>query len=158
MLINTRLAADIVGATKMDRPEWGAVHPDTGEVYFTLTNNSGRQQSDAANPRSPNAFGHIIRWREASRDFAGTRFTWNIYLLAGPEENSRSPKGRALDATNILASPDGLWFDDEGRLWIQTDMSGSQLSSGPFGNNQMLVSDPRTGETKRFWSARWVPR
>lgn len=150
VLINTRLAADIVGATKMDRPEWGAVHPDTGEVYFTLTNNSGRQQSDAANPRSPNAFGHIIRWREASRDFAGTRFTWDIYLLAGPEENSRSPKGRALDATNILASPDGLWFDDEGRLWIQTDMSGSQLSSGPFGNNQMLVSDPRTGETKRF--------
>ena len=114
VLINTRLAADIVGATKMDRPEWGAVHPDTGEVYFTLTNNSGRQQSDAANPRSPNAFGHIIRWREASRDFAGTRFTWDIYLLAGPEENSRSPKGRALDATNILASPDGLWFDDEG--------------------------------------------
>ncbi|WP_215199083.1 alkaline phosphatase PhoX, partial [Escherichia coli] len=51
---------------------------------------------------------------------------------------------------NILASPDGLWFDPEGRLWIQTDMSGSQLSSGPFGNNQMLVADPRTGELKRF--------
>ncbi len=53
VLINTRLAADIVGATKMDRPEWGAVHPDTGEVYFTLTNNSARQEANAANPRSP---------------------------------------------------------------------------------------------------------
>jgi len=150
VLINTRLAADIVRATKMDRPEWGAVNPDSGEVYFTLTNNSGRKETDASNPRAPNAFGHIIRWREASRDFAGTRFNWDIYLLAVPQDNSRGPKGRALDESNIMASPDGLWFDDEGRLWIQTDMSGSQLRSGPFGNNQMLVSDPRTGEIKRF--------
>ncbi|WP_423835249.1 PhoX family protein [Stutzerimonas stutzeri] len=150
ILINTRLAADVVGATKMDRPEWGAIHPDTGEVYFTLTNNSNRETADAPNPRAPNAFGHIIRWREASRDFAGPRFEWDIYLLAGPQDNSRDSKGRALNDSNIMASPDGLWFDVEGRLWIQTDMSGSQLSSGPFGNNQMLVSDPGSGETKRF--------
>jgi len=150
VLVNTRLAADIVGATKMDRPEWGAVHPDTGDVYFTLTNNSSREQAIPSNPRTPNAYGHIIRWREASRDFAGTRFNWDLYLLAGPESDSRSPTGRALDGSNIMASPDGLWFDDEGRLWIQTDMSGSQLRTGPFGNNQMLVSDPRNGETRRF--------
>src|SRR5690606_6191632 len=62
----------------------------------------------------------------------------------------RGPAGQLLDEHSIMASPDGLWFDDEGRLWIQTDMSGSQLSSGPFGNNQMLVSDPGSGETKRF--------
>lgn len=150
VLVNTRLAADIVGATKMDRPEWGAVHPDTGDVYFTLTNNSSREQAIPSNPRTPNAYGHIIRWREGSRDFAGTRFNWDLYLLAGPESDSRSPAGRALDGSNIMASPDGLWFDDEGRLWIQTDMSGSQLRTGPFGNNQMLVSDPRNGETRRF--------
>ena len=150
VLVNTRLAADIVSATKMDRPEWGAVHPDTGDVYFTLTNNSSREQAIPSNPRTPNAYGHIIRWREASRDFAGTRFNWDLYLLAGPESDSRSPAGRALDGSNIMASPDGLWFDDEGRLWIQTDMSGSQLRTGPFGNNQMLVSDPRNGETRRF--------
>ena len=29
-------------------------------------------------------------------------------------------------------------------------MSGSQLASGPFGNNQMLVAEPATGEVKRF--------
>ncbi|MFG3454085.1 PhoX family protein [Stutzerimonas stutzeri] len=150
VLINTRLAADIVGATKMDRPEWGAVHPDTGEVYFTLTNNSARQNSDAANPRGPNPYGHIIRWREAGRNNIGNTFLWDLYLLAGPQTDSRDPKGGQLKEENILASPDGLWFDPEGRLWIQTDMSGSQLSTGPFGNNQMLVSDPRTGETKRF--------
>lgn len=150
VLINTRLAADVVGATKMDRPEWGAVHPDTGEIYFTLTNNTARTTTDPANPRPANAYGHIIRWREESRDHAGQSFTWSLFLLAGPQTDSRSPKGQPLDASNILASPDGLWFDPEGRLWIQTDMSGSQLASGPFGNNQMLVADPKTGEMKRF--------
>ncbi|MBD2839641.1 PhoX family phosphatase [Pseudomonas sp. JM0905a] len=150
VLINTRLAADAVGATRMDRPEWGAVNPDNGEVYFTLTNNTARTAADAANPRPANAYGHIIRWRENSRDHAGSRFDWNIFLLAGPESDSRGPDGKPLGAQNILASPDGLWFDDEGRLWIQTDMSGSQLSAGPFGNNQMLVADPRSGELKRF--------
>lgn len=150
VLINTRLAADIVGATKMDRPEWGAVHPDTGEVYFTLTNNSSRTEADAANPRSPNPYGHIIRWREQGRNNIGSQFRWDLYLLAGPQTDSRDPKGRPLNDDNIIASPDGLWFDDEGRLWIQTDMSGGQLSDGPFGNNQMVVSDPQTGETKRF--------
>ena len=150
VLINARLAADVVGATKMDRPEWGAVHPDTGEVYFTLTNNSARTEAEKANPRAPNPYGHIIRWREASRDLAGVRFKWNLYMLAGPQGDSRDPRGRSLTADNICASPDGLWFDDEGRLWIQTDMSGGQLSDGPFGNNQMLVSDPTTGTTRRF--------
>lgn len=150
VLINTRLAADIVGATRMDRPEWGAVNPDNGEVYFTLTNNTARTTADAANPRPANAYGHIIRWRENSRDHSGRRFDWNLFLLAGPEGDSRGPNGNALGAQNILASPDGLWFDDEGRLWIQTDMSGSQLGAGPFGNNQMLVADPRSGELKRF--------
>ncbi|WP_217473616.1 PhoX family protein [Stutzerimonas stutzeri] len=150
VLINTRLAADIVGATRMDRPEWGAVHPGTGDVYFTLTNNTARQDADAANPRAPNPYGHIIRWREASSNHSGTQFHWDLYLLAGPQTDSRDPAGKPLSEENILASPDGLWFDSDGRLWIQTDMSGSQLERGPFGNNQMLVSDPRTGETKRF--------
>lgn len=150
VLINTRLAADVAGATKMDRPEWGAVHPDTGEVYFTLTNNSSRTEADKPNPRAPNPYGHIIRWRESARDHTGVTFNWDLYMLAGPENDSSDPKGRPLDDHNIFASPDGLWFDDEGRLWIQTDMSGSQLNAGPFGNNQMLVSDPATGETKRF--------
>lgn len=150
VLVNTRLAADVVGATKMDRPEWGAVNPDNGEVYFTLTNNTARTTPDAPNPRPANAYGHIIRWREQSRDYAGQAFNWNLFMLAGPETDSRGPNGKPLDASNILASPDGLWFDDDGRLWIQTDMSGSQLASGPFGNNQMLVADPRSGELKRF--------
>ncbi|MFY8135207.1 MAG: PhoX family protein, partial [Aquimonas sp.] len=155
VLVNTRLAADVMGATKMDRPEWGAVDPRTGQVYFTLTNNSARTaaQRDASNPRGPNPFGHIVRWREAGNDHAATRFSWDIFMLAGTESDSANPAagGTAkLDANSIHASPDGLWFDDGGLLWIQTDMSGSQLNSGPFGNNAMLAVDPATGDIRRF--------
>ncbi len=145
VLINTRLAADILGATKMDRPEWGAVHPDTGEVYFTLTNNTGRTETDAANPRANNATGHIIRWRENSD---GLTFEWDIFLLGGDVGTATGDV--VLNEDNHFASPDGLWIDSRGVLWIQTDMSGSQQGSGPFGNNQMLAADPVTKETKRF--------
>ncbi|MDX5297452.1 MAG: PhoX family phosphatase, partial [Gammaproteobacteria bacterium] len=149
LLINTRLAADIAGATKMDRPEWGAVDPNTGTVYFTLTNNTRRTdaQVDAANPRANNATGHIIRWDEDSEPAAVT-FKWDIFLLSG--DVGTATGNTVLTADSHHASPDGLWFDDRGVLWIQTDMSGSQLASGPFGNNQMLACDPNTKEIKRF--------
>jgi len=150
VLINTRTAADAVGATKMDRPEWGAVHPETGEVYFTLTNNTSRTETDMANPRANSAYGHIIRWKEEGSEPTATRFGWNIFLLAGPQADSRDPNGEPLTADSIVACPDGLWFDFEGRLWIQTDMSGSLNGGTPFGNNQMLVADPESGELKRF--------
>lgn len=149
VLINTRLAADVVGATKMDRPEWGAVHPQSGEVYFTLTNNSARTaaQVDAANPRAANATGHIIRWRERAET---TSFDWDIFLLAGDVGTATPGSDLKLTAENHMASPDGLAFDKNGLLWIQTDMSGSQQGSGPYGNNQMLVADSKTRKIKRF--------
>ncbi|SDW58094.1 PhoX family protein [Thiocapsa roseopersicina] len=155
VLVNTRLAADVVGATKMDRPEWGAAHPQTREVYMTLTNNSSRtlDNIDAANPRPNNLTGHIIRWREkGNRPFA-TRFDWDIFVLAGDADDSEvlpAEGGPALDGDNIFASPDGIWIDQHGILWIQTDMSGSQQGTGPFGENQMLAANPITGEIKRF--------
>ncbi|NRQ41716.1 PhoX family phosphatase [Rheinheimera sp. YQF-2] len=151
VLLNTRLAADVAGATKMDRPEWGAVHPDTGEVYFTLTNNSRRtdEQTDAANPRAANVTGHIIRWHERETQ-AAMAFDWDIFLLAGDVGTATPDTELTLTEDNHLASPDGLWFDKNGLLWIQTDMSGSQQGEGPFGNNQMLVADPVTRQIKRF--------
>ena len=151
LLLNTRLAADVAGATKMDRPEWGAVHPETGEVYFTLTNNTRRTeaQTDAANPRANNATGHIIRWNERETQ-AATAFDWDIFLLAGDVGTATPDTELVLTADNHLASPDGLFFASNGLLWIQTDMSGSQQGDGPFGNNQMLVADPVTRQIKRF--------
>jgi secreted PhoX family phosphatase len=155
VLVNTRLAADVVGATKMDRPEWGAAHPQTREVYMTLTNNSSRTADDidAANPRPDNRTGHIIRWREQGNRAFATKFEWDIFVLAGDETDSQilpEEGGPALDADNIFASPDGVWIDGNGILWIQTDMSGSQQGTGPFGENGMLAANPVTGEIKRF--------
>ncbi|WP_355661724.1 PhoX family protein [Halomonas salifodinae] len=154
ILVNTRSAADIAGATKMDRPEWGAVDPATGQVYFTLTNNTRREpgQEDAANPRADNSFGHIIRWREDGTH-AATRFAWDLFVLAGDQQDSRDLAGNPLGEEAIFASPDGLWIDPERRVWIQTDISESVMNSGiyeVFGNNQMLAANPETGEIKRF--------
>lgn len=147
VLVNARTAADVVGATKMDRPEWGAIHPQTGEVYFTLTNNSSRSAADAANPRAPSPRGHIIRWRETGNDHAAARFDWDIFVLAGPESESQDLAGNPLTAGNIFNSPDGLCFDDGSTLWIQTDGS----DAAPFLNNMMLAADPQSGAIKRFF-------
>jgi len=152
VLINTRLAADRMGATKMDRPEWGTIDPRTGQVYFTLTNNTSRTSTDQANPRENNRWGHIIRWSEFGDDPAATRFTWDIFVLAGPENDSLL-NGKPLTKDQIFNSPDGLWFDPDGRLWIQTDISESVMNRGEhaqFGNNQMLCADPHTHELRRF--------
>jgi secreted PhoX family phosphatase len=155
--IRCRQAADIAGASKMDRPEWIAVHPKTGEVYVTLTNNSKRGTSEvpglnAANPRAENVFGHIIRWRENSHDAAATTFEWDVFALAGdPQHPDEAKRGNIKG--DAYGSPDGLWFDNSGHLWIQTDVSTSVLNKGDYarlGNNQMLVADPQSGLTQRF--------
>ncbi|MBA3979317.1 MAG: Tat pathway signal protein [Alcanivorax sp.] len=156
VLVNTRTAADFVGATKMDRPEWGAVDPVDGSVYFTLTNNSGRGSSsdvDNANPRGPNPFGHIIRWKEGNDLPTSLNFDWDLFVLAGDQDDSEDLAGNKLTDDNIFCSPDGLWFDHDRRLWIQTDISESVMNSGifeVFGNNAMLAANPVSGEIRRF--------
>jgi uncharacterized protein len=159
VLIHTRQAADVAGATPMDRPEWMAVHPHTGEVFATLTNNSQRGQQgravDEANPRADNIMGHIIRWREGAAkgsDAAATEFRWMQFALAG-DPNAEQPAHRGNIKGDMYGSPDGLTFDAGGLLWIQTDVSTSAMHQGPYknmGNNMMLCADPFTGETKRF--------
>jgi hypothetical protein len=150
-----RAAADLVGATRMDRPEWIAVHPETREVYCTLTNNSRRGTTfpvDEANPRPNNIFGHIIRWREEGFDPRARSFAWDVFVLCG-DPNSADPNKRGNINGDIFGSPDGLWFDGDGRLWIQTDISTSTINRGdyvPIGNNQMLCADVETGEILRF--------
>ncbi len=157
VLVRTRQAADAVGATPMDRPEWCAVHPATREVYVTLTNNTARGREkqpgpDAANPRANNAYGHIVRWREAGDDVAATVFKWDVFALGGVADSS-DPAKRGRFKGDSFGSPDGLWFDARGVLWVQTDISPTALGRGdyaPLGNNQMLAADPATGEFRRF--------
>lgn len=130
----TRLAADAVGATKMDRPEWAGVNPKNGEVYITLTNNSARTPAatDSANPRSytdlkagkeqkGNVNGHIVRLAEGKP--ADTAFRWDIYLFAAEAGADKSTINLSnLSDENDLSSPDGLVFSKAtGLCWIETD-------------------------------------
>lgn len=141
VVTNARLAADAAGATKMDRPEWGAVNPVNGEVYMTLTNNvssSGRGSTavplDAANPRyysdakgtatsRGNVNGHIIRWKEAGGDHTAATFNWDIYLFGAQADAGANVNLSGLTLENDFSSPDGLWFSEstKGLLWVQTD-------------------------------------
>ena len=135
LLTYARIAADIVGATPMDRPEWTTVAPN-GDVYCTLTNNSGRTETGPGSPLAPNPDGHIIKWRD-SHDHIGTRFEWDIFVIAADTHGTE----------DTFSDPDGLWADPDGRLFIQTD--GGQRDGL---NNQMLVADTRTGELRRLFT------
>ncbi|QNM97328.1 PhoX family protein [Chitinimonas koreensis] len=159
LLIKTRLAADLVGATKMDRPEWITVNPaNAGELYCTLTNNSqrgaeGKPGPDAANPRKNNLFGHIIRWNEAGDDPAALAFKWDIFALAGRPDAAAEEHKPGKYAGDAFGSADGLYYAPTGVLWIQTDISTSTVNQKEYagmGNNMMLASIPATGEIRRF--------
>lgn len=136
ILIHARLAADAAGATKMDRPEWVAVNPNNGEVYVTLTNNGQRGTGhaiDAANPRHysddddasnrlrGNINGHIIRFRENGDDVTAKTFVWDIFLFGAEADAMSNVNLSGLTDANDFSSPDGMWFDGRGVLWIQTD-------------------------------------
>jgi secreted PhoX family phosphatase len=157
VLVKTRMAADVVGGTKMDRPEWIAVNERTREVVVTLTFNSdrgasGRPGPDAVNPRANNLAGHIVRWRETNDDPTALTFRWDILAIAGdPAASDPGLKGNFTG--DAFANPDGVRFDPSGRLWVMTDISPTRLNKGDFerfGNNQLLVVDPATGAFRRF--------
>ncbi len=161
--IHTRIAASAVGATTMDRPEWVTANPKAPEVYCALTNNKNRGIKPNAggdltpvggpNPREGNKFGQIVRWRPNGGDHTSNGFAWDLYVLAGnPTVHEGLNAGSDnVTADNMFNSPDGIKFDDNGLLWIQTD--GNYSNEEDFanqGNNQMLCGDPATGEIQRF--------
>ena len=158
VLINARLAGSIVNATRMDRPEWIVVSPKDGQVYCTLTNNAKRgedgQPVGGPNPREKNVYGQILRWKAHKGDHGADSFDWDLFVVAGnPVVHAGQPKGGSANITphNMFNSPDGMGFDEAGRLWILTD--GDASNSGDFagmGNNQMLCADPDSGEIRRF--------
>jgi hypothetical protein len=158
VVIKSRQASDLLGATKMDRPEWLAIDAKSLTVYCTLTNNSSRGAKDmpgvdAANPRANNVMGQIIQWTE-NGDFDGLTLRWSHLVLAGDPANAR-PEARGNIRGDVFACPDGLTLDARGVLWVQTDMHASQMYKGELkgmGNNQMLALDRNTGEVRRFFT------
>jgi secreted PhoX family phosphatase len=213
VVMRCREAADLLGATPLDRPEDVAIHPHDGRVYLSCTqgtnrglrrpppptaeepaeaqaavNTAGAEEADdteltadteatevaavaeeaedalaypapdAANPRGPNPFGHILEFSEAGGDPSSVRFSWEVFILAGdPAERglaSVAIAGRLGSAVayyagrsdsnglSAFACPDNLGFDTAGNLWIVTD--GAQ----PNQNNNGCFVCPTSGEDR----------
>jgi len=132
VLIETRRAADLLGATPMDRPEDVVPNKKTGKVYVMLTNNSKRTEPNAANPRVDNNFGHIIEISELGDDHSDERGYWDILVKCGnPNVPSHQSQWNPETSENgWFVSPDNAVVDPDGRLWVSTDQGPKTFMSG----------------------------
>jgi hypothetical protein len=160
VVIEARRAADLLGATPMDRPEDVEAHPTTGRVYVVLTYNERRKpdQVNAANPRGPNPRGHIIEivppLVNGAPDHAATECAWEFFLLGGdPANPAHGARYQGPVTVNgWLAAPDNVAFDPSGRIWISTD---GQDDVAGFADSvyAAATAGPRRGVTRCFFSA-----
>lgn len=160
VLVYTRLAADQVGPTKMDRCEDVEPNPHTGKVYVACTNNSdrgktGKEGATEVNPRTLNRDGHIVEITEGP-DQVGTRFNWTLLLVAGdPAKNTSTYfSGFPADKVSPISCPDNVAFDSVGNLWISTDGAPSSIgyADGLF---KVTLEGPERGKVEQFLA---VPR
>jgi secreted PhoX family phosphatase len=158
-LIETRRAADMVGATPMDRPEDVEPNPVNGRVYVMLTNNSRRKadQVDAVNPRAENLHGQILELippvgTGADADHTADRYQWAHVLLAGNPDKA-GEKAAYHPGTQVwLSSPDNCAFDPQGRLWISTDQGEAQMKNNiPDGMYACDLAGPGRALVKFFF-------
>jgi uncharacterized protein len=138
VLVKTRLAADLLKPTPMDRPEDIETNPVNGRVYVVLTNNSMRkpEQADRANPRATNDHGHILEIAPKDGDHGSAEGAWSIFLLAGkPGQDPGARYHRATSDNGWLSCPDNIAFDSKGRIWIVTDgaPSAAGIADGVYG-------------------------
>ncbi len=155
VVIGARLAADLLGATPMDRPEDVEPDPRTGKVWVMLTNNNRRTEDEinAANPRADNQHGHIIEITEPDGDFTATQSRWEILVKCG------DPNVAEVGATwNPLTSdegwygsPDNCAVDPSGRLWVSTD--GNERTGAADGVWAMETTGEKRGTSKAFFRA-----
>ncbi|HCC45631.1 MAG TPA: dTDP-glucose 4,6-dehydratase, partial [Gammaproteobacteria bacterium] len=154
VLIETRRAADLLGATPMDRPE--DIQPDatTGRAWVMLTNNDRRtkKQTDKANPRADNQTGHIIEIIEPNKDFAATRSRWEILVKCGdPSDESNASWHVTTTENGWFGSPDNAEVDEQGRLWVSTD--GNQDTGAADGIWMIETNGYERGKSKAFFRA-----
>ncbi len=155
VVIEPRRAGDLLGATKMDRPEDVDANPKTNKVYVMLTNNSRRraEQVNAANPRAENRFGHIVEMMPEGGNHAATRFTWEILVKCG------DPSIAAVGATFSSATTKDGWFgmpdncavDSQGRLWVTTDGNSPSKTGRADGVWAVETEGPGRGTSKHFF-------
>jgi secreted PhoX family phosphatase len=167
VLINTRLAADAVAPTRMDRPEDIESNPVNGKVYAALTNNADRATKwpvDEANPlakswtrpalgaalvkQNGNRNGYVLEMTEKDGDHSGTEFNWLLFLVCGePSSPETYFAGFPKDQVSPISCPDNVAFDEVGNLWISTD--GSVLG-GNDGLFRVPVAGPERGHVEQF--------
>ncbi|MHA1537035.1 MAG: PhoX family protein [Alphaproteobacteria bacterium] len=162
VLIETRRAADLMGATAMDRPEGIAVNPASGRVYVALTKGKQRGKRrpvNAGNPRERNRAGHIIEivppGAVGATDHAADKGRWEFFLFAGDPQNSKPRAGAnpGVSKAGWLVNPDNLSFDPSGRLWITTDQgpdqSRRQIADGVYATQ---IAGPNRALTRLFFT------
>ncbi len=132
VLIETRRAADLLGATPMDRPEDVEPNPVNGCIYAMLTNNTRRKEANVVNPRVSNAHGHVLEMippgttaggSAADADHTATEYTWSLFVLGGSPAEHGGMYHPAITENGWFSSPDNVAFDKKGRIWISTDGS-----------------------------------
>jgi secreted PhoX family phosphatase len=169
VLIDTRLAADKVAPTKMDRPEDVDVNPVNGKIYAALTNNSNRGTTfpvDEANPiaeshtrddldgplikKSGNRNGYVLELTEDGSDHSGTTFRWTLLLVCGdPEAPETYFAGFPKDKVSPISCPDNVAFDSRGNLWVSTDGNVLGSNDGIF---RVPLRGSRRGQVQQFLS------
>jgi secreted PhoX family phosphatase len=153
VLLDTRGAADVLGATPMDRPEDVEASPNNGHVFIALTNNSRRTQPDEPNPRAPNPDGHLIELIEDEDDPTSTAFRWNVFVqcgnpsVSGDDTKFGDIEDPAGEGVSPISDPDNIAFDDDGNLWIATDGQFFSRSAG-FGQNDGVFAVPIEGKNR----------
>lgn len=155
VLIETRRAADLLGATKMDRPEDIDVHPRTNKVYVMLTNNVRRkpEQVDAANPRPENAFGHVLEMIPPDGDHAADKAAWEILLRCGDPAvaDVGAMWGPGTSADGWFGMPDNCAIDHQGRLWITTDGNSQKATGRADGVWAVETEGEARGASRHFY-------
>ncbi|NNM47546.1 PhoX family protein [Knoellia koreensis] len=159
VLVWTRLAADKLGATKMDRPEDVEPNLVNGRTYVVCTNNTRRtpSQIDEANPRANNKHGHIIEITPTRGDDTQPTFAWKIVLIAGdPNDPTTYWNGYDRSEVSPISCPDNIAFDEAGNMWIATDGNALGACDGMYlyplegphkGHLQQFLSVPAYAET-----------
>ncbi len=155
VVIHARLAADLLKPTKMDRPEDVEANEKNGKVYVMLTNNSKREADDtnAANPREKNKYGHIIEMTPDEGDHTSTKFRWDILVQCGDPEKADvgATFNPATSQNGWFANPDNCVIDKDGRLWIATDGNSEKKTGRTDGIWAMETEGSARGTSKLFY-------
>ncbi|HEX8868063.1 MAG TPA: PhoX family phosphatase [Lentzea sp.] len=149
----TRLAADKVGATKMDRPEDVEPSLHNRRIYAALTNNTdrgkaGKEGPTEIAPRVANKHGHVLEIEERRSDNTALEFSWKLLLVCGdPKDPGTYFGGYDKSQVSAISCPDNVAFDNHGNLWISTDGNALGSNDGLFA---VPVEGKRRGLVKQF--------